>query len=94
MTLFDDAARVDSALDSRSISFENPRGERGRGGVAANGRQDAPFSAFALAERRDDYCAVAFVCCRSPQPVPRVDIKAAAADVALRDYEGASGPPV
>jgi hypothetical protein len=50
--------------------------------------QGAPFSAFAIAERRDDYCAAAFVYCRVPQPVPRVDIKAAARDIALREYEG------
>lgn len=47
----------------------------------------APFSAFTLAERRDDYCAAAFTYCRLPQPVPRVDIKAATADIALRKYE-------
>jgi hypothetical protein len=48
---------------------------------------NAPFSAFALAERRDDYCAAAFVYCRTPQPVPRVDTKAATADIAFLDYE-------
>lgn len=61
--------------------------------LAGNGweraSQGAPFSAFAIAERRDDYCAAAFVYCRLPQPVPRVDIKAAAMDIALREYEGA-----
>jgi hypothetical protein len=61
--------------------------------LAGNGWQrapeGAPFSAFAIAERRDDYCAAAFVYCRLPQPVPRVDIKGAAMDIALREYEGA-----
>jgi hypothetical protein len=46
-----------------------------------------PFSAFATAERRDDYCATAFVYCLVPQPVPRLDVKAAIADIGLRDYE-------
>jgi hypothetical protein len=50
--------------------------------------RNAPFSAFTLAERRDDYCAAAFVYCRTPQPVPRVDPKVATADIGLRDYEG------
>ena len=50
--------------------------------------QGAPFSAFALAERRDDYCAVAFIYCRAPQPVSRLDINAATADIGLRAYEG------
>ena len=54
--------------------------------------QGAPFSAFAIAERRDDYCAAAFIYCRVPQPVPRVDIKAATADIGLRGYEGAPRP--
>jgi hypothetical protein len=40
--MFDDPARIDTTLDSRSISFENPRGERGAGGTAAKGRKGAP----------------------------------------------------
>jgi hypothetical protein len=49
--------------------------------------QGAPFSAFALAERRDDYCATAFVYCRAAQRVPRVDVPAALADIGRREYE-------
>jgi Protein of unknown function (DUF2961) len=55
--------------------------------------QGAPFSAFALAERRDDYCAAAFVYCRSPQPVARVDVRAATADIERRAYERAPARP-
>lgn len=40
--MFDDPARIDERLDSRSISFENPTGERGAGGKAAKGRKGAP----------------------------------------------------
>ncbi|MBA3836042.1 MAG: hypothetical protein C0499_00050 [Zymomonas sp.] len=40
-----------------------------------------------LAERRDDYCATAFLYCRHPQPVPRLDPALALADIGLRDYE-------
>ena len=40
-----------------------------------------PLSAFGIAERRDDYCATAFVYCRGPQAVPRVDVAAALKDL-------------
>jgi hypothetical protein len=40
--VIDTAAQVDLALDSRAASFENPRGERGAGGRAAQGRKGAP----------------------------------------------------
>ncbi len=42
MHLFGDPARIDLALDSRSISFENPSGRRGGGGTVAGGRKGAP----------------------------------------------------
>ena len=38
--------------------------------------------AFGIAERVDDYCATAYVYCTEPQPVPRLDIDAALADIA------------
>ncbi|MBI1814829.1 MAG: DUF2961 domain-containing protein [Deltaproteobacteria bacterium] len=40
-----------------------------------------------IAERVDDYCATAYVYCREPQPVPRLDLAAALADIARRPYE-------
>jgi hypothetical protein len=43
--------------------------------------------AWGIAERIDDYCATAYVYCKDPQPVPRVDLEAALADIARRDYE-------
>ena len=36
---------------------------------------------------RDDYCATSFVYCRDPQPVPRLDVNAATADIGRRPYE-------
>lgn len=39
------------------------------------------------AERQDDYCATAFVYCRTPQPVPRLNIQSATANVARMPYE-------
>ena len=46
-----------------------------------------PFSAITLAERRDDYCATAFVYCQIPQSVPRIDAALGAADIARRPFE-------
>jgi hypothetical protein len=43
--------------------------------------------AWGIAERVDDYCATAFVYCETPQPVPRVDVGVAVADIERRDYE-------
>ncbi|HKE75923.1 MAG TPA: hypothetical protein VKB57_20065, partial [Acidimicrobiales bacterium] len=40
-----------------------------------------------IAERVDDYCAVAFVLCAAAQPVARVDLAAAIADVGRLPYE-------
>jgi hypothetical protein len=37
--------------------------------------------AFGIAERVDDYCATAYVYCTEPQPVPRLDVAAALADI-------------
>lgn len=48
--IFNDPSRIDLALDSRSISFENPTGARGGGGTAANGRKGAPARAIAPGE--------------------------------------------
>ena len=45
--------------------------------------------AWGIAERVDDYCATAYVYCLEPQPVPRLDIDAALADIERRDYEKA-----
>ena len=43
--------------------------------------------AWGIAERVDDYCATSFVYCRDPQPVPRLDVNAATADIGRRPYE-------
>ena len=46
--------------------------------------------AWGIVERVDDYCATSFVYCAEPQPVPRVDVGAAVADIGRRGYEVAS----
>lgn len=43
--------------------------------------------AMGIAERRDDVCAASFVYCRDAQPVPRLDLAAALADLARRPHE-------
>jgi hypothetical protein len=48
---FDGVARIDTGLDSRSISFENPTGERGAGGKAAKGRKGSPSKMIAAGEK-------------------------------------------
>lgn len=45
-----------------------------------------------LAERSDDYSAAAFVYCRDPQPVPRLNVAAAIADIGLKEYEARPQP--
>jgi len=45
------------------------------------------FIASGIYERVDDYSAAAFVYCREPQPVPRLDAAAAAADIERKEYE-------
>ena len=51
---------------------------------------EGPLEAFGICERQDDVCATAFVYCRDVQPVERVDVERAAADIERRDWEEAS----
>lgn len=44
--------------------------------------------AMGITERFDDYCSVAFVMCSRPQPVPRVSLDDAIADIERRPFEG------
>ncbi len=63
------------------------------GRVAGSGWYEigaGPLESFAVCERQDDYCATSFVYCRDAQPVPRLDLAAATADIARRPYETAS----
>jgi len=46
-----DASRIDTSLDCRSVSFENPTGARGAGGSAHGGRKGAPLRRVAPGER-------------------------------------------
>ena len=53
-------------------------------------RNNPAVLAHGLAERVDDYCATAYLYCRDAQPVPRLELAAATADIARRPYEQAS----
>ncbi len=58
--------------------------------AAGSGWQRTPrpgVIAQGIAERSDDYCATAYVYCLEPQPVPRLDLRLALADIARRAYE-------
>jgi D-arabinan exo alpha-(1,3)/(1,5)-arabinofuranosidase (non-reducing end) len=46
--------------------------------------------AWGICERVDDYCATSYVYCREAQPVPRLDLGAALADIGRRPYEAAN----
>ena len=48
-----------------------------------------PLLAWGIAERVDDYCATAYLYCLEPQRVPRLDVRAALADIDRRPYERA-----
>ncbi len=46
-----------------------------------------PLLASGLHERSDDYCATSYVYCSRPQPVPRLDVAAAVADIGRLEGE-------
>ncbi|HTO08661.1 MAG TPA: glycoside hydrolase family 172 protein [Myxococcota bacterium] len=70
-----------SEAELESVERTNPAA--GSGWLRDNPR----VAAHGIAERVDDYCATAYVYCRDAQPVPRVDMKAATADIERRPYE-------
>ena len=74
--------RVGEEAELAAYNRTNPAAGRGwtmnpRMGVLATG----------IAERVDDFCATAFVYATTPQPVPRLDLASALADIGRRDYE-------
>ncbi len=48
---FASPSRIDTDLDCRAVSFENPTGQRGAGGSAHGGRKGAPNRLFRRGER-------------------------------------------
>lgn len=66
--------------------LERERRAAGGGFQALRGALEA----FGICERRDDVCATAYLYLRDAQPVPRVEPRAACADLARRAWETAS----
>ncbi len=64
-------------------SFARANPTAGRGWL----RDNPALAAHGLGERVDDYCATAYVYCRDAQPVPRLDLASATADIARRPFE-------
>lgn len=54
---------------------------------AGTGLMRLPSMSGGIFERVDDYCATAYVSCREPQAVPRLDLAAALADIERRPWE-------
>ena len=48
---FQDPSIIDTSLDSRAVTFENPRGERGAGGQTHGGRKGSPARQIRPGER-------------------------------------------
>jgi hypothetical protein len=55
--------------------------------VAGEGPTRIGATTFGIFERVDDYCATAFVYAIEPQPVPRIDVATAVADIGRADFE-------
>jgi hypothetical protein len=79
-------AVVPAAAAGRSADFERSNPAAGTGW--ARGRGDVAF--HGIAERTDDYCATTYLYCRDAQPVPRLDLAAALADIERRPHESPS----
>jgi hypothetical protein len=78
------AARFGVGKDAEADAYFATNPPAGRGVL----RNVLPgTSAFAICERVDDYSAAAFTYCHDAQPVPRVDVTKATADLSRRDYE-------
>jgi hypothetical protein len=78
------AAFFASGEEAALAAYERSNPVAGEGWLRdAQGR----YLAWGIAERVDDYCATSYVYCRRPQPVPRLDVAAALADIERRPWE-------
>ena len=64
--MWDDPSRIDLALDSRAVTFENPTGDAGAGGQSHGGRKGAPSR---LVNRASRSCSPT---CRTGNRAPRL----------------------
>jgi len=73
--------------DGQAEAFERYARTNPAAGTGWTHRPAPGVLAYGIAERVDDYCATAFTYCREPQPVPRLDVASALADIARRPFE-------
>jgi D-arabinan exo alpha-(1,3)/(1,5)-arabinofuranosidase (non-reducing end) len=76
-------------LDGQGTEFERYRTTHPAAGRGWAHNPRPGTLAQGIAERVDDYCAAAYVYCSTPQPVPRLDVAIALADISRRPYERA-----
>jgi hypothetical protein len=80
------AAFFRAGEEERFAAYQQTNPAAGNGWVHLD---DPRMLAWGIAERVDDVCATAYVYCREPQPVSRLDVAAAVADIERRPYEPA-----
>jgi hypothetical protein len=74
--------RKENAHELEELNRKNPPAAGGWSSIDIPG-----VAAHGIAERIDDYCATAYVYCRDAQPVPRLDVAAATADIGRFPHE-------
>jgi hypothetical protein len=93
--IWPDPSRLDTSLDSRAVTFENPTGARGAGGAALGGRKGAPSRGIRPGERMvladiDGPGTIRHFWCTVP-PAPPPDLRALTLDVL---YDGLDAPSI
>ena len=73
--------------EGQEVAFDRYQRTNPAAGAGWQLRPTPGVIARGIAERVDDYCAASFVYCTQPQPVPRVSLAAALADITRRPYE-------
>jgi hypothetical protein len=80
--------QIGYAVIPQDCTDELPAFERSNPPAGTGWQHDRPgAAAHGIAERVDDYCATAYVYCRDAQPVPRLDVAAAIADIERLPHE-------
>jgi hypothetical protein len=74
-------------LDGQDAEFDAFRASHPAAGAGWAHHPRPGVLAMGLHERVDDYCATAFVACRDVQPVPRLDLGVAVADIERLPHE-------
>ncbi|WP_208025741.1 glycoside hydrolase family 172 protein [Amycolatopsis acidicola] len=78
---------ADHFLPGQEERLERAEAQGRVAGTGIDRDRGGPLLASGIFERVDDYCATAFTVCAEPQPVPRLDVAGAVADLARLPYE-------